>query len=134
MSDMADDDANADEHIAFEFLAATQDDANRLDADVRRAVAEIVVALHDNPWLGDLMDERWPENLAGCRKIRFDKAGWHGKPRYRFVYRNEPADGAVRTLLVLAIERRQNMIAYARASSRLARREAARRAPGAPPR
>jgi hypothetical protein len=75
------------------------------------------------------MDDRWPQNLEGCRKVRFDAAGWKGKPRYRLVYRNEPSDGAIATMLVLAIERRSNMIAYAQASSRLARREAAKRTP-----
>jgi hypothetical protein len=119
---------------AFEFLAEVQDDANRLDDDLRRAVAELVVALHENPWIGEPMDDRWPHNLEGCRKIRFDKPGWHDKPRYRLVYRNEPSDGAVATMLVLAIERRSNMIAYARASSRLARREAAKRRRGPPSR
>jgi len=114
---------------SIEFLSEVQDDANRLDADLRRAVADVVVALADNPWIGDLMDDRWPENLEGCRKVRFDKSGWRGKPRYRLIYRNEPTDGAVGTTVVLAIERRSNMIAYARASSRMARREAARRRP-----
>jgi hypothetical protein len=108
----------------FEFLGEVQDDANRLDDDLRRAVAEIVVALHANPYLGELMDDRWPQNLERCRKVRFDRPGWTGKPRYRLIYRNEPTDGAVSTMVVLAIERRSNMIAYARASSRLARREA----------
>jgi len=115
----------------FEFLPEVQADANRLDRDLRRAIADIVVALHDNPWHGELMDDRWPHNLDGCRKIRFDKPGWKGKPRYRFVYRNEPSDGAVGSMLVLAIGRRDNMIAYAQASGRLTRREVAKRSPGA---
>jgi hypothetical protein len=114
----------------FEFLAEVQADANRLDEDLRRAIADIVVALHANPWQGELMDDRWPHNLEGCRKIRFDKTGWDGKPRYRFVYRNEPSDGAVASMLVLAIGRRDNMIAYAQASGRLTKREAAKHRPG----
>lgn len=114
---------------SFEFLPEVQDDANRLDEDLRRAVAEVVLSLHENPWMGDLMDNRWPENLAGSRKVRFDKDGWEGKPRYRLIHRNEPSDGAVGTMVVLAIERRDHMTAYARASSRLAKREAAGRSP-----
>jgi hypothetical protein len=114
----------------FEFLPEVQAEANRLDEHLRRAIANIVVALHDNPWQGELMDDRWPHNLEGCRKIRFDKPGWNGKPRYRFVYRNEPSDGAVANMLVLAIGRRHNMIAYAQASGRLAKREVAKRSPG----
>ena len=114
----------------FEFLPEVQEDAQRLDVDLRRAVAEVVVALHANPWLGELMDDRWPRNLEHCRKVRFDKAGWTAKPRYRLIYRNEPSDGAVGVMVVLAIEKRRNIIAYARASSRLTRREAAKRTPG----
>lgn len=115
---------------SFEFLPEVQAEANRLDEGLRRAIADIVVAVHDNPWQGELMDDRWPRTLEGCRKIRFDKPGWNGKPRYRFVYRNEPSDGAVASMLVLAIGRRDNMIAYAQASGRLTKREAARRRPG----
>lgn len=107
----------------FEFLPEVQDDANRLNEALRRAVADIVVSLHRNPWMGDPMDDRWPQNLEGCRKVRFDEPGWTGKPRYRLIYRNEPTDGAVGTMVVLAIEQRRNMIAYAQASRRLAQRE-----------
>jgi mRNA-degrading endonuclease RelE of RelBE toxin-antitoxin system len=114
----------------FEFLPEVQAEADALDEDLRRAIADIVVALHDNPWQGELMDDRWPHNLEGCRKIRFDKASWKGRPRYRLVYRNEPSDGAVACMLVLAIGRRDKMIAYAQASGRLTRREAAKRRPG----
>jgi hypothetical protein len=119
-----------EEGYSFEFLPEVQADANRLDEDLRRAVADVVVSLYENPWMGDLMDDRWPQNLEGSRKVRFDKEGWKGKPRYRFVYRNEPSDGAVGSMVVLAIERRDNMIAYAQASSRLAKREAAKHSPG----
>lgn len=114
----------------FEFLPEVRADADALDEGLRRAIADIVVALHDNPWQGELMDDRWPHNLEGCRKIRFDKASWKGRPRYRLVYRNEPSDGAVACMLVLAIGRRDKMIAYAQESGRLTRREAAKRRPG----
>ena len=124
------DSGSANDGHRFEFLPEVQEDARRLDVDERRAVADVVVALHANPWLGDLMDDRWPRNLEGCRKVRFDKADWKAKPRYRLTYRNEPSDGAVGVVVVLAIEQRRNMIAYARASSRLTRREAAKRTPG----
>lgn len=114
----------------FEFLPEVQEDTARLEEGLRRAVADIVVRLHQDPWLGELMDDRWPQNLEGSRKVRFDTEGWAGKPRYRLVYRNEPSDGAVGTMVVLAIERRDRMIAYARASARLTKREAAKRRPG----
>lgn len=116
--------SGADAGYEFEFLPEVQGDANRLDAELRRVIAELVVELHRNPYLGELMDERWPHNLEGSRNIRFDKPGWKRKPRYRLVYRNEPTDGAVAKIVVLAIDRRDNMIAYARASARLTREAA----------
>lgn len=112
------------EGYRFEFLPEVQDEASRLDEELRTVIAGTVVELHENPHLGESMDERWPQNLAGSRKIRFDKPGWKQKPRYRLVYRNEPGDGAVSIMVVLAIGRRDNMVAYAKASARLTRRMA----------
>jgi len=117
------------EGYAFEFLPEVQEDANQLDEELRRVIAGIVVKLHHDPYLGDLMDDRWPENLEGSRKIRFDKPDWEGKPRYRFVYRNEPSDGAVGKMVVLAVDARNNMVAYAKASARLARKLAEEQRP-----
>lgn len=68
------------------------------------------------------MGDKPPRVLRGCRKIRFDEPGWKGKPRYRFVYRNEPVDGAPATVVVLAIGRRDRMIAYAIAARRVRER------------
>jgi hypothetical protein len=107
----------------FEFLPEVQQEAAKLPESVRLAVAELVVELHNNPYLGDLMDDRPPKVLEGCRKIRFDEAGRRGKPRYRFVYRKEPTDGAVGVMVVLAIGERREMIAYANAAARHVRRE-----------
>ena len=110
------------EEYRFEFLPEVQDEVKPLSEELRRRIAELVVQLHRSRWLGEVMDDRWPENLAGSRKLRFDAPGWKGKPRYRLVYRNEPSDGAVGVVIVLAIARRDDMIAYARAAARLARR------------
>lgn len=110
------------EEYRLEFLPEVQEEVRPLSEPLRRRIAELVVELHANPWLGELMDDRWPENLAGSRKLRFDAPGFKGKPRYRLVYRNEPTDGAVGVLVVLAVARRDQMIAYAKASARLARR------------
>ena len=62
------------------------------------------------------MGDKPPRVLQGCRKVRFDEPGWKGKPRYRFVYRNEPSDGAPAKSVVLAIGRRDRMMAYAQAT------------------
>jgi hypothetical protein len=107
-----------------EALDEATADANQLSKDLKRAVARIVVELHHNPHYGELMGDRPPRVLKGCRKVRFDESGWHRKPRYRFVYRNEPADGAPATSVVLAIGRRDRMIAYAKAARRVRERAA----------
>jgi len=116
---------------ALEVLPEVQADAEGLDEDLRRAIADIVVALHDDPCQGELMDDRWPDALAGCRKIRFDTSAWNGPPRYRFIYGSDPRVGAGATMLVLAVGPRHDMSAYARAAGRLIKREAAKRSPGA---
>jgi hypothetical protein len=100
-------------------LAEATADANQLDEELRIQVARIVVELHRNPYLGELMGDRPPRILQGARKIRFDRPGWKGKPRYRLVYRNEPVDGAAGESLIIAIGRRDRMIAYAKAARRV---------------
>ncbi|HXR60855.1 MAG TPA: hypothetical protein VN732_05990 [Solirubrobacterales bacterium] len=86
---------------------------------MRREIARIVVEIHRNPHHGELMGDKPPRVLQGCRKVRFDQPGWHRKPRYRLVYRNEPADGAPAKAVLLAIGRRDRMIAYAKAAGRV---------------
>ena len=105
--------------LTVEALPEAATDANQLDETLRREVARIVVEIHGNPHFGELMGDKPPRVLKGCRKVRFDEPGWHGKPRYRFVYRNEPGDGAPATAVILAIGRRDRMIAYAKAAGRV---------------
>jgi len=109
----------APERHAVEALAEAAADANALDGPLKREVAQIVVALHGNPHYGELMGDKPPRILQGCRKVRFDEPGWKRKPRYRFVYRNEPSDGAPAKSVILAIGRRDRMIAYAKAARRV---------------
>jgi hypothetical protein len=108
--------------VKVEALAEAATDANQLEENLRREVARIVVELHRNPHHGELMGDKPPSILKGCRKVRFDEPGWHRKPRYRFVYRNEPSDGAPATAVILAIGRRDKMIAYAKAARRVKER------------
>jgi hypothetical protein len=107
------------ERHEVQALAEATADANELDEVLRREVARIVVELHSNPHHGEPMGDKPPRVLKGCRKVRFDEPDWSGKPRYRFVYRNEPSDGAPATSVVLAIGRRDRMIAYAKAARRV---------------
>ena len=95
----------------FEFPPEVLTEAKELEDEARRAIALLVVELHANPWLGEPMDDRPPRVLRGCRKVRFDAEGRRGKPRFRLVYRNEPSDGAVGVMVVLAIGERRNTIA-----------------------
>jgi hypothetical protein len=111
--------SSPDPDLRVEALPEATADANRLDVGLRREIARIVVDLHRNPYLGELMGDKPPRVLRGCRKIRFDEPKWKGKPRYRLVYRNEPVDGAPAMAVVLAIGRRDRMLAYAMAARRV---------------
>jgi len=107
------------ERHAVEALAEATTDANGLDEPMKREVARIVIELHGNPHYGELMGDKPPRVLEGCRKVRFDEPTWKGKPRYRLVYRNEPSDGAPAKSVIIAIGRRDRMIAYAKAARRV---------------
>jgi hypothetical protein len=113
-----------DEHKVEAPVDVTAE-ANQLDEALRREIARIVVQLHGNPHYGELMGDKPPRILKGCRKVRFDEPGWRGKPRFRLVYRNEPTDGAAATSLIVAIGRRDRMIGYAKAARRVKERVAA---------
>lgn len=114
--------SSPDADVRVEALTEATADANQLDEGLRREIARIVVELHRNPYLGELMGDKPPRVLRGSRKIRFDEPKWKGKPRYRLVYRNEPVDGAPATAVILAIGRRDRMIAYAMAARRVKER------------
>ena len=57
--------------------------------------------------------------------MAFDETGWAEKQRYRLVYRNEPDDGAVHVVAVIAVGARERLAAYRAAAARV--REEARR-------
>ena len=91
---------------------------------LKRVAAELLRDLYFDPRIGDPMRERF--NLAilrDCRKVAFDEPDWTGKPRYRFVFRNEPDDGAVARTTVLSIGPRDDLAAYRSAASRRGRRQ-----------
>lgn len=92
------------------------------DRDAAREALRLMLALRDDPWLGDELRERYNlRPLRDCRRISFDRPGWEGKPRYRLVYRNEPNDGAPGLVRVWAIGPRDRLVAYARAAARITR-------------
>jgi hypothetical protein len=89
---------------------------------LKRAAAELLARLYVDPRIGEPMRERF--NLAilrDCRKVAFDEPNWTDKPRYRFVFRNEPDDAAVGRTTVLSIGSRDDLAAYKRAAARRGR-------------
>lgn len=103
-------------------------DVRALDSRAaQRAALEVIAELQDNPRLGNPLRERVRVgDLRGLRRVAFDEAGWDGKPRYRLVYRNEPDDGTVYVVAVIAVGEREELAAYRTAADRL-RAEARRR-------
>lgn len=93
-----------------------------IEPRLARLIAQIVRDLHSDPWLGDEMRERMRlEVLRDCRKVSFDLPSRRGKPRFRLVYRNDPSDGSIAVVTVVAIGARSELDAYRRAATRLGR-------------
>ena len=103
------------------------EDVVRLDPAARRAAAEVVAKLYTDPFLGDETASEHVIALPGCRKVRFDAPDEKGrprvKPRYRLIYKNEPTDGSVAVVAIIASGERNNLIAYRIARSRLDKRD-----------
>lgn len=116
--------------MSYEVRAEPEvaDDLAEIVAEDREAAREalrLMLALRDDPWLGDELRERYNlRPLHGCRRIGFDRPDWQGKPRYRLVYRNEPSDGAPGLVRVWSIGRRDRLVVYARAAARITRERA----------
>ena len=113
----------AEPEVSDDLRALAAVDEGIVDAAIAR-----MGELRDNPWAGDDLWERYNlRAIKDCRKLRFDAAGWDGKPRYRIVYRNEPSDGAPGLVRVWALGPRDGLVAYARAAARITRSEAGKR-------
>ena len=109
-----------------------------MSADLRELATEderlvdvalgLMVRLRADPWLGEDLWERYNMRpIKDCRKLRFDLPGRRGRPRYRIVYRNEPLDGAPGLVRIWSVGPREDLIAYARAVTRITRESARRR-------
>ncbi len=99
-----------------------EDLANLIDVDplLVDVINGILRELESDPWLGTEMRKRNRlEILADCRKIPFDVSGRRGKPRFRLVYRNDPDDGSIAVVTVLAAGARSDLDAYRKAATRL---------------
>jgi len=89
-----------------------------------RVLAEIVRELHFDPWLGQEMRERLRlDVLNDCRKVAFDLPSRRDKPRFRLVYRNDPSDGSIAVVTVLAVGPRSELAAYRNAATRVGREQ-----------
>lgn len=109
---------NVLDEVKNEDIPALPNDA------VRGAAAELLAQLYIDPRIGEPMRERF--NMAileDCRKVLFDEPGYEGKPRFRFVFRNEPDDGAVALTTVLSIGPRTDLAAYRQAATRRGRQK-----------
>lgn len=104
----------------LELLPEARLDVQTLSTELRKEVVRLLVALEQNPYVGR---EMWVvsgfEVLVDCRSIKFDLPGRKAKPRYRLVYRNEPDEGSIAVVCVLAVGERRQMTAYKQARARL---------------
>jgi hypothetical protein len=93
-----------------------------VDRDLGRVVAEIIRDLYRDPWLGTEVRARARLGaLEHCRKVKFDLPAYKGKPRFRLVYRNDPDDGSIAIVTVLAVGGRTDLGVYRSAATRLGR-------------
>lgn len=84
------------------------------------AAVRTISSLQDNPWAGAELRERFRVgDLRGFRRVAFDESARADRPRYRVVYRNEPDDGTIEVVAVIAVGRRERLAAYREAAARL---------------
>ena len=99
-----------------------------VDNQLVEVALRLMIRLRDDPWAGDDLWERYNlRAIKDCRKLRFDLPDWHGKPRFRLVYRNEPIDGAPGLVRVWSVGPREQLIAYGRAAARITHAQARER-------
>jgi len=92
------------------------------DKETQLAALRTAQDLAENPHRGDPLRNRLRiGDLRSCRAVRFDRANQKGKPRYRLVYYNDPDDGSIAVVRVIAVGLRAQLAAYKAASARLRR-------------
>ena len=105
----------------LEFLEGAKADIAALpDRATQLAALRVALALTENPFLGEPLRVRARVgDLAGCRRVPFDREDVSGKPRFRLIYRNNPDDGSIEVLEVIAVGLRERLGAYRAATARL---------------
>jgi hypothetical protein len=92
------------------------------DREVQLGALRAARELGENPHLGDQLRNRLRiGDLSTCRVVRFDRPGWRKKPRFRLVYYNDPDDGSIAVVRVIAVGLRAQLEAYRAAAARLRR-------------
>jgi hypothetical protein len=100
--------------------AAQRDIVDLPDRELQLAALRIALDLRENPWAGEPLRNRLGiGDLSSCRRITFDSPKRRGKPRYRLVYFNDPDDGSVAVVQVVAVGLRERLEAYRAAVERL---------------
>ena len=106
----------------LEFLEEAKRDLVGLDREVQLAGLRVARELRDDPWLGEPLRSRARVgDLTACRRVRFDRPDWPGRPRYRLIYRNHPEDGSIAVVKVIAADLREQLDACKTAAARLRR-------------
>ena len=105
----------------LDIWEGAQQDLRELPSDeLKLAAMNAIKTVWANPWAGkDLRRRARVGDLAGLRRVAFDSPDWSEKPRYRIVYRNEPDDGVVEVVAVIAVGLRERLAAYKEAATRL---------------
>jgi hypothetical protein len=97
-------------------------DPNISDAEVeglKLRIARLLVECRENPYFGELMGPGRHVGLVACRRVRFDISSYDGKPRFRPIYINYPADGAPAECRWLAVGPRAGLVAHRAAEKRV---------------
>ncbi len=105
------------------FSDAAVEDLKALpDRQAQLAALRAARDLSENPHFGEPLRNRLRiGDLSECRVVRFDRAGWRNKPRFRLVYYNDPDDGSIAVVRVIAVGLRAQLEAYKAAAARLRR-------------
>jgi hypothetical protein len=104
------------------LIAVASADPKVADSEVeelKRRIAGLLVECRENPYLGELMGPGRHAGLAACRRVRFDTPTHVGKPRFRLIYVNHPADGAPAECRWLAVGPRAGLVAHRSAEGRV---------------
>lgn len=108
------------EEIAELTAASPEDDqSRRVEVEaLKLRIAELFLECESNPYVGELMGRGLHPELADCRRVRFDVESYKGKPRFRLIYRNQPADGAPAECRWLAVGPRAGLRTHRKAQQR----------------